>query len=523
MSRIYLYNEGDECVSITGGWVLTRWTATSSSLTKNTNSMTAQFPRWSDGSIETVNDIDFFRYKTLTVEWTRTGSDAYMSFVAPISNPIIASGNIIKASPSEFDISSLDHTGKVSFSMANTGTATITITKIYVEDDKIPVSMVWDTEPTKVNYSLGEALDVTGGTLLVTFDDDSLDLIPMQLGMVSGYESMLPHSNQTLTVTYGGLVLNYSVYVSYKDKPKEFGKFLVLKFNEKLNTIPQNQYTMGVPFRPIGVVTESAAANSTYLGSKAFDGNTTTQWYATGTGAKWLKIVLPNPIATTGIRLMAPSYAPKNCTIEGSNDGVAWVTLATPLFQNKINDWQNVEFALCEYSQFRFNFSNTWESHLMVYEIEFFSPRLISGNEKAFTISGVQEKHVLSGHYFPVVPFVYGVFNHPILDEYHLLIMLHGYPVLKNTVGAVTISYDKLKGTLSGRGGAVESFDVSFTPSDLQTLVNPNIEDTVRVASSVSFNLTPVNYPKVYNKNSNYLNVSASVSVILTDIGIENP
>ncbi len=68
-------------------------------------------------------------------------------------------------------------------------------------------------EPDKVTYAVGEALDLTGGYLSVTYEDSSFEDIPLTEGMVSGYHPEKP-GVQTLTVTFAGKTATFEVTVT---------------------------------------------------------------------------------------------------------------------------------------------------------------------------------------------------------------------------------------------------------------------------------------------------------------------
>ncbi len=69
--------------------------------------------------------------------------------------------------------------------------------------------------PNKLTYQVGEALDLTGATLLLTYDNSTTDMITVTPDMVSGYNSAT-EGVQTLTVTYNGFTENFDVTVSAK-------------------------------------------------------------------------------------------------------------------------------------------------------------------------------------------------------------------------------------------------------------------------------------------------------------------
>ena len=58
-----------------------------------------------------------------------------------------------------------------------------------------------------------------------------------------------------------------------------------------------------------------------------------------------------------------------------------------------------------------------------------------------------------------------------------ILITMQPLNKFNNVEGDLTVNYDATKGNLTGAGGAVESFEVEFTPTDLVQTPNPGIEE----------------------------------------------
>lgn len=72
-------------------------------------------------------------------------------------------------------------------------------------------------EPEKVSYIEGEALDLTGGKLQITYvsDDNYTERIPLELDMISGYDPNII-GTQTLTVSYEGKQAQFVIRVTAK-------------------------------------------------------------------------------------------------------------------------------------------------------------------------------------------------------------------------------------------------------------------------------------------------------------------
>ena len=92
-----------------------------------------------------------------------------------------------------------------------------------------------------------------------------------------------------------------------------------------------------------------------------------------------------------------------------------------------------------------------------------------------------------------------------------------------NAVGAVMVSYDKEKGLLVGKGGAVESFSVPFIPTDLAPLPNPGIREAVKPQlGNLETTFTRVCYNNCYAEEAIKPQLG-TLSITFTYVGIINP
>ena len=80
----YLYNAGDECASLTGGWSNRAWRSydwntsediRAGTLTKNSTNMKWSMPQWSSGVVEVLKDIDLTPFTALHVVLSATLSN----------------------------------------------------------------------------------------------------------------------------------------------------------------------------------------------------------------------------------------------------------------------------------------------------------------------------------------------------------------------------------------------------------------------------------------------------------------
>ena len=115
------------------------------------------------------------------------------------------------------------------FDSSSLGEKTITVT--YKEDNKTvsttfkieiiekEVKDIVLTPPTKVKYVEGQSLDLTGGKVIVSYNDDTSEKIDLTSDMVSGFDK--DHlGKQTITVTYQGKTATFEVEVIKKEATK---------------------------------------------------------------------------------------------------------------------------------------------------------------------------------------------------------------------------------------------------------------------------------------------------------------
>lgn len=74
------------------------------------------------------------------------------------------------------------------------------------------VSLDIVTEPTKTEYEQADALDLSGGTVKITYEDETTATIPITEDMVSGYDMNLI-GEQNVTVSYCGVSTTYPIIV----------------------------------------------------------------------------------------------------------------------------------------------------------------------------------------------------------------------------------------------------------------------------------------------------------------------
>lgn len=150
----------------------------------------------------------------------------------------------------------------------------------------------------------------------------------------------------------------------------------------------------------------------------------------------------------------------------------------------------------------------------------------VSGNQLAFTVSGKEYKWVDGpNHNGPFINKEYevaSVESHP-TEENSILLTMKNLNEFNNTVGDLTVSYDMIKGNLTGSGGFVESFEEIFTPNDLIARPNPGIHDHVSVApAEITAELKDIVELQAYTKE--YISIApVEVTAELIDAEIVNP
>ncbi len=103
-----------------------------------------------------------------------------------------------------------------------------------------------------------------------------------------------------------------------------------------------------------------------------------------------------------------------------------------------------------------------------------------------------------------------------------ILITMHPQSRFNNVEGDLTVKYDALKGNLSGRGGPVEGFTETFTPTDLEPKPNPHVAETIAVKPEIELQFLRVEY---HNRFEQDIRITAkpSISIEFINVGEINP
>lgn len=99
------------------------------------------------------------------------------------------------------------------------------------------------TKPTKLTYKVGEAIDVTGGTLKVTKKSGTFETVNMTKEMIEGYDAQKAEE-QTVTVKYEGVKATFKVTVEELQQEDYIKKFEIITNPKKLEYVIGEDITL---------------------------------------------------------------------------------------------------------------------------------------------------------------------------------------------------------------------------------------------------------------------------------------
>lgn len=301
---------------------------------------------------------------------------------------------------------------------------------------------------------------------------------------------------------------------------KGIGQKIAIEFTEKLVGDVSGKNPPSVRgkkyFRPIGTATASGQYSS-YAPSRAFDGDTSSYWYIQTTGTQWIQVQFSERTYASGFRWNVGSYAPNGFNVYGSEDGVNWNLLTT---DNSPNDsgWYAFEFPISAWLYYRWEITSRHSSYLRIQDIEL---QEAAGNEAAFTVTGQEFKYING----PIVEKTYQVDSvewHPgFADDKHLLLTFHPQGRFNNVEDSLTVSYDHTLGNLKGRGGFVESFTLTFEPTDLVSFPQPNAEQIITTEAFTTMAFIWIEYNHRFEEE--LITVSPACSIAFLNVEDVNP
>jgi hypothetical protein len=81
-------------------------------------------------------------------------------------------------------------------------------------------SIAVTSPPIKIEYTAGEALDLTGLVVTGTYSDETTKTEPVSMDNISGYDPDKT-GDQTLTITLSGKTASFGIRVSVPEEPTE--------------------------------------------------------------------------------------------------------------------------------------------------------------------------------------------------------------------------------------------------------------------------------------------------------------
>jgi subtilisin family serine protease len=150
----------------------------------------------------------------------------------------------------------------------------ITVVTYTVTVNAAPVtlsSLEITTPATKLSYTVGETLDITGLVVTGHYSDGSTQVEPITASDVSGFDSSTPVTGQVLTITFGGKTTTYTVnIVAAPSSAKAITSFVI---GSSTGTIDEATHTIAVTV-PFGTDVTALVATFTTTGSSVAVGAT---------------------------------------------------------------------------------------------------------------------------------------------------------------------------------------------------------------------------------------------------------
>lgn len=101
-------------------------------------------------------------------------------------------------------------------------------------------------------------------------------------------------------------------------------------------------------------------------------------------------------------------------------------------------------------------------------------------------------------------------------------LVMHPQSRFNNVEGPLTVQYDQTVGSLRGRGGPVEGFIETFTPTDLEPKPNPHVAETIAVKPEIELQFLRVEYHSRFEQDTR-ITVEPNISIEFIDVSEINP
>lgn len=295
---------------------------------------------------------------------------------------------------------------------------------------------------------------------------------------------------------------------------KGLGQKIAIKFTEEITTFNESVLS---DIQTQQFALSALGTYSTNTPDKLRDGSISTYW-ETQTTSNQLLIELLKPSTVVNLKwYTGASYRPTTFTVSISSDGFNFTTSMIGTSE-ALTGWQTFAFESpveCKFIKIVFNVIST---RLYIYEIAV-TTKEYSHPTAEFTISGKEKVYVggpLVDKQYPIQR----VMRHPV-EVNTILIITNDFIRFNDVEGALKINYNSLVGNLSGITGKVESFEVTFSPTDLEPKPNPHVAETINVSANAIVDFIRIYYTNAYVSET--ITVSALATIDFIYVGVINP
>lgn len=246
---------------------------------------------------------------------------------------------------------------------------------------------------------------------------------------------------------------------------------------------------------------------------KPFDGNTSTRWTPNTYGVgKYIGRDFGTPVSLTKIRLRQENGT-GTVNIQGSNDGTNWTNVVTGWSIGNSTSYQENTFTGEAYRYWRIYYTAmSW--YVYIYEMEF-TGTYMGYDVSAWTVTAQeydkQPAGTLTTKTYTVERIIKSV------DNLSVVIWLANANRMLDPDGLVTVSYAKSLGNLAGAySSQVEDFTVTFIPTGITPIFNPNDQEYISITPTGSASIADINF--IDGQSKEYINLSPSAEAVLCDI-----
>jgi len=262
----------------------------------------------------------------------------------------------------------------------------------------------------------------------------------------------------------------------------------------------------------------SSSDYSGYPKGNAFDTDATTYWRANSTAAgQYIGRDFGEPVTLSKIvaRFDYSSGRPNAYQLQGSTNGTDWVDVATGSFSNASGD-QPVTFAAATYRYWRLYFTTKYSSYYTCSELTFWGARN-TYNVAAWTVTGTERNMVPNGTTRAETYTVRKVTKAP--DNLSVILWLDMFDRMRSPASDVMVAYNKLLGNLVDVDSqTVESFSISFTPTNIVQYNNPHDAENLSALANMTVAVNEVTYRNTKSQDD-HISAQAAMTIVVTNVG----